>query len=205
MLAPADLDVERNVEPHGRLGGAAHDPANDLGGLFLAALPHRRRAIFDAALAPVRAFASGEPHPAERRIVILISDGLDTASTTRADAAVAEARRAGVSFYVIHLPLFAPRDARLVARRPSKNFRELAEQTGGQFFVVGDARSSLDPRVEHDLRPVFQAIAEDLAGQYVLGYHAQDTPPADAPRRLEVRLTTPRTRKLRLRQLRETY
>jgi Ca-activated chloride channel homolog len=170
----------------------------------IAALPDRRTAIFDAALAAVRAFASGEPHPAERRIVILVSDGLDTASTTPAAAAVAEARRAGVSFYVIHLPLFAPRDARLVARRPSKNFRELAEQTGGQFFVVGDARSSLDPRAEHDLRPVFQAIAEDLAGQYVLGYHAHDTPPA-APRRLEVRLNTPPSRKLRLRQLRETY
>jgi Ca-activated chloride channel family protein len=171
----------------------------------IAALPDRRTAIFDAALAAVRAFADGRPHPAERRIVILISDGLDTASTVRASAAVAEARRLGVSFYVIHLPLFEPRGASLVARRPSKNFRELAEQTGGQFFVVGDARSSLDPRAEHDLRPVFQAIAEDLAGQYVLGYHAPDATRAAVPRRLEVRLTTPKGRRLRLRQLRETY
>lgn len=171
----------------------------------IAALPDRRTAIFDAALAAVRAFSEGDPHPAERRIVILLSDGLDTASTTRAAASIHEARRAGVSFYVIHLPLFEPRGRSLVARRPSKNFRELAGETGGQFFVVGDARSALDPRAEPDLRPVFQAIAEDLAGQYVLGYHADDTTRSHGTRRLEVRLTAPANRKLRLRQLRESY
>lgn len=165
----------------------------------------RLTAIFDAGLAALRVFQVSDPHPAERRIVILISDGLDTASTTRASAVIDEARRAGVSFYVIHLPLYAPAGGRLVARRPSKNFRELAEKTGGQFFVVGDARSSLDPRAEYDLRPVFRAIAEDLAGQYVLGYHAGGAAHSAGPRRVEVRLTAPPARKLRVRQLRETY
>jgi Ca-activated chloride channel family protein len=168
-------------------------------------LPDRRTAIFDAARAAVEALRGGAAHPAERRIVVLISDGLDTASATAAPSVIDEARRAGVSFYVIHLPLYAPRDGRLAARPPSKSFRELATRTGGQFFVVGDARSSLDPRAEHDLRPVFRAIAEDLAGQYVLGYHAGEAAPANGPRRLEARLASPRTRRLRLRQLRETY
>src|SRR5687767_5870673 len=131
----------------------------------VAPLPDRRTAIFDSAHAAVVAFASGAADPAERRIVVLISDGLDTASRAPADAAIEAARAAGVSFYVIHVPLYAPRDGRLAARRPSKGFRELAEKTGGQFFVVGDARSALDPRAEHDLGPVFRAIAEDLESQ----------------------------------------
>ena len=169
------------------------------------ALADRRTAIFDAGLAALRVFRENSPHPAERRIVILVSDGLDTASTTRAAEVIDEAQRAGVSFYVIHLPLFAPRGGRLAARPPSKNFRELAERTGGQFFVVGDARSSLDPRAGRDLRPVFQAIAEDLAGQYVLGYHAGDAARAPGTRRVEVRLAAPNRRKLRVRQLRESY
>ncbi|HYG79574.1 MAG TPA: VWA domain-containing protein, partial [Pyrinomonadaceae bacterium] len=72
-------------------------------------LPDRRTAIFDAAHAAVSAFGAD---PAERRIVVLISDGLDTASTAPAASAIEAARAAGVSFYVIHIPLYAPRDGR---------------------------------------------------------------------------------------------
>jgi Ca-activated chloride channel homolog len=168
-------------------------------------LPDRRTAIFDAALASVRAFGSAGGSAAERRIVILISDGLDTASSATPSTVTDEARAAGVSFYVVHLPLYEPRDGRLAARRPSKGFRELAEKTGGQFFVVGDARTSLDPHAEHDMSTVFRAIAEDLQSQYVLGYNASAAGPEPGTHRVEVRLASPRDRKLRVRQLRETY
>jgi Ca-activated chloride channel family protein len=171
----------------------------------IAALPDRRTAIFDAALAAVRAFVSGQPQPTERRIVVLLSDGLDNASTARADAVIAEARAAGVSFYIIHIPLFEPVGGHLVVRRPSKGFRDLAEKTGGRYFVVGDARSSLDPRAEHDLRPIFQAIADDLAGQYVLGYPASAAGAQPGFHRVEVRLNASGGRALRVRQLRDGY
>ncbi|HEV2765440.1 MAG TPA: VWA domain-containing protein [Pyrinomonadaceae bacterium] len=173
----------------------------------LPALADRRTAIFDAALAAARAFRAHASDPTERRIVILISDGLDTASTTRPAEVVREARDAGVSFYVIHLPLYAPRDGRLAPRTPSKGFRDLAQQTGGQFFTVGDASASLDPRAPLDLAPVFQSIAEDLRGQYVLGFHAPPATPGEPmrPRRLAVNLTPNRPRKLRLRALRDSY
>jgi len=171
----------------------------------IAALPDRRTAIFDAALAAVRVFVSAPPQPTERRIVVLLSDGLDTASAMRADSAIDEARAAGVSFYVIHLPLFEPSGGHLRMRRPSKGFRELAEKTGGRYFVVGDARTSLDPRAEHDLRPIFQAIADDLAGQYVLGYHASAAAPRPGFHRVEVRLKASDKRRLRVRQLRDGY
>ena len=168
----------------------------------VAALPDRRTAIFDAARAAVRAFGKEAGQTAERRIVVLISDGLDTASTAAPDAVLAEARAAGVSFYVIHVPLYEPRDGRLAARRPARGFRELAEKTGGQFFVVGDARSSLDPRAEYDLSAIFRAIADDLESQYVLGYRADEEP---GLHHIEVKLSSPRDRKLRVRQLRDSY
>jgi Ca-activated chloride channel family protein len=169
----------------------------------IAPLANRRTAIFDAAHTAVRSFRAEAADAAERRIVVLISDGLDTASQTRAASVVEEARAAGVSFYVIHVPLYEPRDGQLAARRPSRGFRDLAEKTGGQFFVVGDARSSLDPRAEHDLSPIFRAVADDLQSQYVLGFRAAPTEPG--AHRVEVRLASPRDRKLRVRQLRETY
>ncbi|MCA1634332.1 MAG: VWA domain-containing protein [Acidobacteria bacterium] len=171
----------------------------------ISAEPDRRTSIFDAALAAVRAFHTDQRQPAERRIVVLISDGLDTSSTTRAAAVINEARASGVSFYVIHLPLFTPREGRLVARRPAKGFRELAEQTGGRFFVVGDARSSLDPRAEYDLAPVFKAIADDLLGQYVIGYYAGEAERREGFHAVQVRLASRVRRGLRVWQLREGY
>jgi VWFA-related protein len=138
------------------------------------AAPNRRTAIFDAAAGAVKAFEDLPPVRAERRIVVLISDGLDNRSTTSPDSVIDAALEKRVSFYVIHLPLFEPRDGRLAVRRPTKGFRELAEKTGGKYFLVGDARSALAPK-ENDLTPIFQAIEEDLKSQYLLGFYIAES------------------------------
>lgn len=168
----------------------------------LNARPNRRTAIFDAASAAVRAFNAAGADARERRIVLLFSDGLDTASSTPPASVIADAQLRGVSIYVIHFPLFTPREGRLVARRPSKGFRELADQTGGHYFQLGDARAALDPRAIYDLAPVFRAITEDLQSQYLLGYYLDATTRAHADHRLRVTLTHAH-RRLRVRLLRE--
>lgn len=178
---------------------------------MLPAPPDRRTAIFDAALAAVRAFQSPDADRTERRIVVLISDGLDTASATPDSIVLAEANDHAVSFYVVHLPLYTPRDGRLVPRRTAKGFRGLAEKTGGKFFTVGDARSSLDPNSTYDLAPIFRAVADDLDSQYVLGFYANNAavPRDGRARRLEVKLSSPNNssanRKLRVHSLRANY
>jgi len=136
---------------------------------------NQHTAIFDAALAAVQAFTGLPPIRSERRIIVLISDGLDNASTSKANGAVEAALVNHVSFYVIHLPLFQPRDGRLAVRSPSKGFRDLAEKTGGKYFLVGNAASALAPggyNRNNDLTPVFQAIEDDLRSQYLLGFYA---------------------------------
>jgi Ca-activated chloride channel family protein len=165
----------------------------------------RRTAIFDAAAAVLRVFAAEKSIQTERRILILISDGLDTASVLRADAVIREARSLNVSIYVIHLPLYAPRDGRLAARPSSKGFRDLAEKTGGRYFMVGDAKSALDPQAAPDLTPVFQAIEEDLQGQYLLGYYPDEAARSTDLHRIEISLRPSGGRKLRARALREEY
>jgi hypothetical protein len=62
-------------------------------------------------------------------------------------------------------------------RSPAKGFRELAEKTGGKYFLVGNARASLALEVNktNDLTPIFQAIEEDLRSQYLLGFYAGET------------------------------
>ena len=135
---------------------------------------NEQTAIFDAAASAVAAFDDLPPVRSERRIIVLISDGLDTRSRTSADVVINAALEKRVSFYVIHLPLFEPRDGRLQVRTPSKGFKELAEKTGGKYFLVGDAKSALMPR-ENDLTPIFQAIEEDLKSQYLLGFYISES------------------------------
>jgi len=139
------------------------------------ARPNQHTAIFDAAAAAVSAFEALPRVRSERRIVILISDGLDNASKLKAASIIKGAIQNQVSFYVIHLPLFEPRDGRLAVRPPAKGFRELAEKTGGKYFLVGNVSSVLTPQPNKagvDLTPIFQAIEEDLRSQYLLGFYA---------------------------------
>jgi Ca-activated chloride channel homolog len=135
---------------------------------------NRRTAIFDAAADALKAFDDLPFVRSERRIVILISDGLDNRSAISADSVIKTAMEKRVAFYMIQLPLFEPRDGRLEVRRPSKGFRELAEKTGGKYFLVGDRQSALVPK-ENDLTPIFQAIEEDLKSQYLLGFYIAES------------------------------
>ncbi|HAF16592.1 MAG TPA: hypothetical protein DHU55_05700 [Blastocatellia bacterium] len=136
---------------------------------------NQHTAIFDAADAAVNAFDGLPQVRSERRIAVLISDGLDNASTIKAGSVIQAAMRKHVSFYVIHLPLFEPRDGRLAVRSPAKGFRELAEKTGGKYFLVGNSSTALAPqtnKTNNDLTPIFQAIEDDLRSQYLLGFYA---------------------------------
>jgi Ca-activated chloride channel homolog len=169
------------------------------------AAANERTAIFDAAAAAVRAFDRRTSDAVERRILILISDGLDTASQTKAQTVINEAAQRALSIYVIHLPLYAPRDGRLQPRPAAKGFRSLAEQTGGRYFMVGDTNAALDPSAKVDLTNIFKAIEEDLQGQYVLGFYPDEASRDARFHRLSINLSAPRNRQLRVRQLREGF
>ncbi len=164
----------------------------------------RGTAIFDGAAAAVRSFDGSGGFSMERRIVLLISDGLDTLSSTKYSDVITAARDRGISFYVIHFQLFTPGGGRLVPRPASKGFRELADQTSGRYFRIGDARSALDPHAHYDLAPVFEAIDNDLRGQYVLGFYPRETSRDGQAHQVAIGLAK-RKSKLRVRQVKTTY
>jgi Ca-activated chloride channel family protein len=132
--------------------------------------------------------------------VILISDGLDTASKTTAPQVIEAANRTNVSFYVIQFPLFTPSDGRLVPRPAARGFRDLADRTGGKYFVA--ARSALDTNAPVDLAPVFAAIEEDLRSQYVIGFYPGEASRDGQTHRAAISVSRS---KLKVRQLRTSY
>ena len=150
---------------------------------------NQRTAIFDAAELAINSFNNLPRVRSERRIVILISDGLDNASRNRASSVIKSAIENRVSFYVVHIPLFTPADGRLVVRRPASGFRDLAEKTGGKYFLARDARSALSSSSDIDLSAIFQAIEDDLRSQFLLGFYLTES--ADDGQRHQLSLTMP--------------
>lgn len=161
-----------------------------------------RTAIFDAALAAGEVYKGRSENLPERRIAILMSDGLDTASHTSASTVIAAANRANLSFYVIQLPLYTPMDGRLSPRPAAKGFRDLAVKTGGQYFVAGSSASALNPHARVDLTPVFAAIENDLRSQYVIGFYPN---PASRNGNIHRLAVASANRKLNVHQLRTSY
>jgi Ca-activated chloride channel family protein len=148
-------------------------------------------AIFDAANSAVRMFENVTRDPAERRIVILISDGLDNASTAKVADIINDARTKNISFYTIQVPLFEPRDGHLVVREASKGFKDLAEKTGGKYFLTANASSALSSDKSQDLSSVFRDIEEDLKSQYVVGFYVSEKARDDRTHRVSIVLTDP--------------
>lgn len=99
-----------------------------------------------------------------RQVVVLLTDGEDSRSLVPFDDLLDAARRAGVTVYAI-----AVRTSRLVldargadrVRFDEFKLKQLAGETGGRCFAL-----------EHtgDLPRIYQSIAEELAGQYLLAY-----------------------------------
>lgn len=159
-------ETPRLVVPFSKDGAAASD------GFILHSVNNQRTAIFDAAAKALTAFEQLPRVRSERHIVVLISDGLDNASKVKPTSVIENALKKRVSFYVIHLPLFEPRDGRLAVRRPSSGFKDLAEKTGGKYFLVG-VQPLAAPR--NDLTAIFEAIEEDLKSQYLLGFYIAES------------------------------
>ena len=180
------------------------DIANARRGFDFPSTTERHTAIFDSVATAIQLLNQRKADPAERRIIILTSDGLDTASTTRAATVINNAREDDITIYVIHFPLFAPSDGRLTVRPTAKGFRDLAEKTGGRYFMAGDIKSALEPGAPYDLAPVFKAIEDDLASQYLLGFYPDAAQSNTRQHRIAVELRG-KPRGYRLKILRDSY
>ena len=95
------------------------------------------------------------PEPYLRRVLIIISDGLDNQSEHSREEAIAMAQRAEVTIFAISTNRSG------LTERGDKVLRRMAEETGGRAFFPFEAR---------DLEANFQEISSELRSQYSLGY-----------------------------------
>ena len=100
-----------------------------------------------------------------RKVLIIVSDGDDTAKNTTYAQALEQALRNEVMIYsIIDVPIEASAGRDIGGEHA---LITLAEQTGGKSFYVSDG----------GLDKAFARVSEDLRTQYVLGYYPQHQEP----------------------------
>ncbi len=126
-----------------------------------------------------------------RRVVIVISDGFDSASIIDRREMIRRANDAGVTVYSITLPsyAFSPTGSNSRVITPLDASR-VVSATGGQDFSA-DA---------DDFTPVFKSLAEEIRASYALAYY----PESRDGKRHELRVKTSRA-DVQLRASRTSY
>ena len=113
-----------------------------------------------------------------RKVLVLVSDGGDTAKSTSYSEALEQALRAEVMIYsIIDVPIEASAGRDIGGEHA---LITLAEQTGGKSFYAKDG----------GLDKAFERVSEDLRTQYLLGYYPHNQEPGRSFHRLSV--TIPR-------------
>jgi Ca-activated chloride channel homolog len=156
---------------------------------------HGNTAVYDALYIALR--DRQEPPSASeirRQVIVLLSDGIDTASHVTFDDILNLVRRVGVMIYVVSLandPVLVNAVARERTSFDSAHaLSTLARESGGRLFT---------PRTARELPAIYEAIGQELSGQYVLGY-VPAAPTADGTfRRISVGVLDPRAATARAR------
>jgi Ca-activated chloride channel homolog len=126
-------------------------------------------------------------HGEGRRAVVVITDGIDTASQQTPDAVIARSRALDVPIYTVSVvsPLDDPESDQFVGRQQpgvattgARLLARYADLSGGASFRVSDFRG---------LKEAADRIARELKHQYRLGYDPPKGP--SRFRRVEVRTT----------------
>ena len=105
----------------------------------------------------------GVERPDARRVIIALSDGEDNRSIGNREADVLRAlQRTNCLFYSIN-PKGNFYKSNIISRRAQESMESLARQTGGASFVA----DTVD-----ELGSFYDKIADELQGQYLLGYYS---------------------------------
>jgi Ca-activated chloride channel family protein len=96
-----------------------------------------------------------------RKVVLVFTDGDDTASKIRLGKVMDRAREKDVMVYAIGLVNDYFNGQQRVRSQPDRGLKKLAEDTGGGYFEL---------KRTADLNETFTRVAEELHSQYVLGF-----------------------------------
>jgi Ca-activated chloride channel family protein len=142
--------------------------------------PGDETALYDAIYLASDRLSQTRNDAGRRRVVVVITDGEDTAKHSRYSQALEQAQRAGAMIYpIIIVPVWEDAGRNTGGEHA---LIQLANDTGGKYFYVEDKK---------DLEPAFARVSDDLRSQYVLGYYAPPDKRDDSFRSVKVQMKDP--------------
>ncbi len=140
-------------------------------------------AMYDAIYLASQRLGETSAANGRRRVLVLITDGGDTAHGVQYNQALEQAQKAGVMVYaLIVIPIYADAGRNTGGEHA---LIQLTNDTGGKYYYIETAK---------DLSPAFAKVSDDLRTQYVLGYYAPERTVksrSDGYRALKVEVTDP--------------
>jgi Ca-activated chloride channel homolog len=116
-----------------------------------------------------------------RKVIVVFTDGDDTASKTSSGKVLDRARINEVMIYAIGLEsVYQPVGGPKVRTRPDRGLRKLSDETGGGYYEF---------KKTEELGPAFTRVAQELHSQYLLGF--TPTQLDGKVHKLEVKMTKP--------------
>jgi Ca-activated chloride channel family protein len=114
-----------------------------------------------------------------RRIIVMLSDGADTASQRNLKDAIEIAQKYDVTIFGISTKNFTGITSGMVDSADDKEMRRLCEETGGQLFL---------PSQKTELFRAFEQVAQDLRAEYVIFYTPDDQAHTGKRRTIRIKL-----------------
>ncbi len=114
-----------------------------------------------------------------RRVIVVLSDGEDTASERSLKETIDMAQRHDVTVFGISTKNFKGITSGMVENEDDKELRKLCEATGGQVFL---------PSEKAELFKSFTQVAQDLRMEYVVFYRPENQDKTGKPRQIKVKL-----------------
>ena len=138
-----------------------------LGSGLAGLVPEGKTALYDSVMFGLYYFTGVKG----QRAILVLSDGRDESSRFDFSETLDYARRAGITIYSIGFRL---RDSS--ARR---KLTQLADETGGRSFYIGDIS---------ELEDIYSLIQRELRSQYLIAYQSTNTEDDEAFRSVELKI-----------------
>jgi Ca-activated chloride channel homolog len=132
-------------------------------------------ALYDAILGSIHHMRKASR---DKHVLLVVTDGVDNASTHSLDYTVQKAAESNTMIYGIGL--FANDDDRSDKRMGKRALVALTQATGGDVYF---------PKTVDQVDSICERIAQDIRDQYTIGYYPTDTAKDGTFRRVRIELT----------------
>ncbi len=140
-------------------------------------------ALYDAVIGSLAHLKKGHK---DKRVLLLVTDGDDTASEKTFEDTIKAAEESNATIYAIGV--YSQDDTehdKKMVRRSKKVLSQLAEATGGQAFY---------PDNLSQVTPICEQVAKEIRNQYTIGYYPANTARDGTFRPVQVKVIPPNGR-----------